>query len=115
KEIEEALLAGSIDLAVHSLKDLPTELPDGLTIAAVPLRADPRDAIVGKKLQELPPGSIAGTSSLRRIAQLTRTRPDLAIQPAPALTSNPSAATSRRASSSSTRASPRPSSSRRPD
>jgi hydroxymethylbilane synthase len=80
KEIEEALLDGSIDLAVHSLKDLPTELPEGLTLAAVPLRADARDAIVGRKLQELPPGSIVGTSSLRRIAQLKRIRPDLDYQ-----------------------------------
>ena len=81
KEIEEALLDGSIDLAVHSLKDLPTELPEGLTLAAVPLRADARDAIVGKQLQELPPGSIVGTSSLRRIAQLKRIRPDLKYEP----------------------------------
>src|SRR5947209_14598800 len=70
KEIEDALLDRSIDLAVHSLKDLPTELVEGLTIAAVPLRADARDAIVGKKLQDLVPGSVVGTSSLRRIAQL---------------------------------------------
>lgn len=81
KEIEEALLDQSIDLAVHSLKDLPTELPEGLTIAAVPIRADARDAIVGKKLQELPPGSVVGTSSLRRIAQLKRIRPDLNFEP----------------------------------
>jgi hydroxymethylbilane synthase len=80
KEIEEALLDHSIDLAVHSLKDLPTELPEGLTIAAVPIRADARDAIVGRKLQELPPGSIVGTSSLRRIAQLKRVRPDLKFE-----------------------------------
>src|SRR5579871_3825332 len=80
KEIEEALLAKTIDLAIHSLKDLPTELPEGLTIAAVPLRADARDAIVGKKLQEMPPGSIVGTSSLRRVAQLTRIRPDLKFE-----------------------------------
>jgi len=77
KEIEDALLDRSIDLAVHSLKDLPTELPEGLTVAAVPQRADARDAIVGRKLQELPPGSLVGTSSLRRIAQLRRIRPDL--------------------------------------
>ncbi len=81
KEIEEALLNGTIDLAVHSLKDLPTELPEGLTIAAVPLRADPRDAIVGRRLQELPPGSLVGTSSLRRVAQLKPLRPDLIIEP----------------------------------
>ena len=77
KEIEEALLAGAIDLAVHSLKDLPTELPEGLIIAAVPLRANAMDAIVGKKLQDLPPGSRVGTSSLRRVSQLKRIRPDL--------------------------------------
>jgi hydroxymethylbilane synthase len=81
KEIEEALLDKSIDLAVHSLKDLPTELPEGLTIAAVPIRADARDAVVGRKLQELPPGSVVGTSSLRRIAQLKRIRPDLKFEP----------------------------------
>jgi hydroxymethylbilane synthase len=80
KEIEEALLDGTVDLAVHSLKDLPTELPEGLTIAAVPLRADARDAIVGRKLQELPAGSIVGTSSLRRIAQLKPIRPDLKFE-----------------------------------
>lgn len=80
KEIEEALLAGAIDLAVHSLKDLPVEMPEGLTIAAVPLRADARDAIVGKKLQELPPGSVVGTSSLRRVAQLKPIRPDLKFE-----------------------------------
>src|SRR5271169_5613086 len=57
KEIEEALLDGSADLAVHSLKDLPTELPAGLAIAAVPQREDPRDAMVGKRLAELPAGA----------------------------------------------------------
>src|SRR5215468_891585 len=56
KEIEEALLEGRADLAVHSLKDLPTELPDGLTLAATPEREDPRDAIVGARLAELPAG-----------------------------------------------------------
>jgi len=81
KEIEEALLEKSIDLAVHSLKDLPTELPEGLILAAVPIRADARDAIVGKKLQELPPGSVIGTSSPRRIAQLKRIRRDLKFEP----------------------------------
>jgi hydroxymethylbilane synthase len=81
KEIEEALLDRSIDLAVHSLKDLPTELPEGLTLAAVPMRADARDAIVGRKLQDLPPGSVVGTSSLRRIAQMRRIRPDLQFEP----------------------------------
>lgn len=70
KEIEEALLAGSIDLAVHSLKDMPTALPAGLTLAAIPEREDPRDALIGKSLAELGPGSRVGTSSLRRAAQL---------------------------------------------
>ena len=80
KEIEEALLAGQIDLAVHSLKDLPTELPAGLTIAAIPQRAEPLDAIVGGKLRDLKFGAKVGTSSLRRIAQLKRIRPDLDLQ-----------------------------------
>jgi len=80
KEIEEALLARQIDLAVHSLKDLPTELPKGLTIAAFPQRADPRDAIVGGKLRDLKFGAVVGTSSLRRIAQLRRIRPDLILK-----------------------------------
>lgn len=80
KEIEEALLDHRIDLAVHSMKDLPTELPAGLTIAAIPNRADPRDALIGGKLRELKPGAVIGTSSLRRIAQLKRLRPDLVIK-----------------------------------
>jgi hydroxymethylbilane synthase len=80
KEIEEALLDGRIDLAVHSLKDLPTELPKGLEIAALPQRADPRDAIVGGKLRDLKPGATVGTSSLRRSAQLKLLRRDLNIQ-----------------------------------
>ena len=70
KEIEEALLAGSIDLAVHSLKDVPAEIPDGLTLAAIPEREDPRDALVGRSLDELGAGARIGTSSLRRSAQL---------------------------------------------
>jgi hydroxymethylbilane synthase len=80
REIETALLDGNIDLAVHSLKDLPTELPKGLMIAALPQRADPRDAIIGGKLRDLKFGAVVGTSSLRRIAQLKRIRPDLNIQ-----------------------------------
>jgi hydroxymethylbilane synthase len=80
KEIEEALLDGRADLAVHSLKDLPTELPAGLALAAVPEREDPHDAIVGRKLVDLPPGATVGTSSLRRAAQLRRLRPDLTIE-----------------------------------
>ncbi len=82
KEIEEALLAGSIDLAVHSLKDLPTETPAGLTIAAIPEREDPRDAIVGIRLSDLPSAAVVGTSSGRRAAQLRILRPDLCIEPA---------------------------------
>ena len=81
KEIEEALLAGAIDLAVHSMKDLPTLLPDGLLVAAVPQREDPRDALVGRKLRDLPAGCKVGTSSLRRAAQLRALRPDLEVEP----------------------------------
>src|SRR5216684_452382 len=66
KEIEEALLDGRADLAVHSLKDLPTELPAGLVLAAIPEREDPRDAVVGKRLTDLASGAKVGTSSLRR-------------------------------------------------
>ena len=80
KEIEEALLDRRIDLAVHSMKDLPTVLPRGLTIAAIPRRADPHDAIVGGKLRHLKLGATVGTSSLRRVAQLRLIRPDLNIQ-----------------------------------
>jgi hydroxymethylbilane synthase len=80
KEIEEALLNGSIDLAVHSLKDMPTEVPAGLRLAAMPVREDPRDALVGRKLDELPPRARVGTSSLRRSAQLRALRPDLQIE-----------------------------------
>ena len=81
KEIEEALLAGTIDLAVHSLKDLPTESPAGLTIAAVPEREDPRDALAGRSLSQLPQGARVGTSSGRRASQLRVLRPDLQIEP----------------------------------
>ena len=80
KEIEEALLDGRADLAVHSLKDLPTELPAGLVLAAVPEREDPRDAVVGRPLADLPAGARVGTSSLRRAAQLRRLRPDLTVE-----------------------------------
>jgi hydroxymethylbilane synthase len=79
-EIEEALAACRIDLAVHSLKDLPTELPAGFTLGATPKRADPRDVFVSKvygSLDELPEGARLGTSSLRRRAQLRSIRPDL--------------------------------------
>ena len=111
KEIEEALLDGRIDLAVHSMKDLPTRLPDGLTIAAIPERADPRDVLVAPKARGtdslppkargindlspkargtdglppkacgLPAGARVGTSSLRRQAQLLARRPDLVVVP----------------------------------
>jgi hydroxymethylbilane synthase len=84
KEIEEALLAGHIDLAVHSLKDLETWLPAGLAITCVLPRDDPRDAFLSTKaasLAALPKGARIGTSSLRRRAQLLRRRPDLTILP----------------------------------
>jgi hydroxymethylbilane synthase len=80
KEIEEALLDGRAQLAVHSLKDLPTELPEGLVLAAVPEREDPRDAVIGRKLADLPLGAKVGTSSLRRSAQLRKLRPDLVVE-----------------------------------
>jgi hydroxymethylbilane synthase len=81
REIERALLSGEIDLGVHSAKDLPTDLPDGLEIAGVPERADPRDAYVGHvtSLGEVAPGSRIGTSSLRRRAQILSRRPDLDV------------------------------------
>jgi hydroxymethylbilane synthase len=80
KEIEEALLAGEVDVAVHSAKDVPGELPEGLEIAVVPAAEDPRDAIVGaSSLDALPKGARVGTSSLRRRSQLLALRPDLAV------------------------------------
>jgi hydroxymethylbilane synthase len=84
KEIEEALLAGAIDLAVHSSKDMPTVLPAGLVLSAFLPREDPRDAFIGrtaKSIGELPQGAVVGTASLRRQALLKRARPDLAIVP----------------------------------
>jgi hydroxymethylbilane synthase len=84
KEIEEALAAGHVDLAVHSLKDLPTELPPGFEIAAITERQDPRDAFCSRhylKIEDLPQGARVGTSSLRRQAQLKAIRPDLDIHP----------------------------------
>src|ERR1041384_7608168 len=81
KEIEEALLDGRADVAVHSLKDLPAELPAGLVLSAIPEREDPRDAVIGRRLAELPAGARVGTSSLRRSAQLRKLRPDLSIEP----------------------------------
>ncbi len=80
KEIEDALLAGEIDLAVHSMKDVPTELPEGLQVAINPPREDPRDAFFsnsGKKLSEMAKGAVIGTSSLRRIAQILHAFPHL--------------------------------------
>jgi hydroxymethylbilane synthase len=84
KEIEEALAAGRVDLAVHSLKDLPTELPPGFEIAAITERQDPRDAFCSRhfaKIGDLPQKARVGTSSLRRQAQLKAIRPDLDIHP----------------------------------
>jgi hydroxymethylbilane synthase len=84
KEIDEALLAGRIDLAVHSVKDLPTWLPDEIVLACVLPRGDARDALVsmaGSRLDDLAPGIIVGTASLRRQAQLLHRRPDLQVVP----------------------------------
>ncbi|HEX4773581.1 MAG TPA: hydroxymethylbilane synthase [Bryobacteraceae bacterium] len=81
KEIEEALQQRAIDLAVHSLKDLPTEHPPGLVLAAIPEREDPRDALVGCPLDELPHAARVGTSSNRRRAQMLLLRPDLIVEP----------------------------------
>lgn len=83
EELEAALVAGDIDFAVHSLKDIPVEVPEELTIGAIPVREDPRDALLtndGKKLADLPEGAVIGTSSLRRAAQLLRQRPDIKTQ-----------------------------------
>jgi hydroxymethylbilane synthase len=82
KEIEDALLAGEVDLAVHSLKDVPTQLPDGLELCAYLERADPRDGLAsrdGRPLREQPARARVGTTSLRRQAQLRAARPDLVI------------------------------------
>jgi hydroxymethylbilane synthase len=82
KEIEEALFAGRIDCAVHSLKDMPAELPPGLVIGAIPEREDPRDAFISRKaacLADLPQGAVLGSSSLRRQAQALFQRPDLTL------------------------------------
>ena len=80
KELEDALLERRIDLAVHSMKDLPTEIPEGFVIGAICKRQDPRDALIsatGKTLEQLPPQARVGTSSLRRQSQLLHARPDL--------------------------------------
>ncbi|MBZ5498284.1 MAG: hydroxymethylbilane synthase [Acidobacteriia bacterium] len=84
REIEEALLGGKIDLAVHSMKDLPTRIPDALEIGAIPAREDARDALIAgdgcKKLDDLPRGAVIGTGSVRRQAQVLARRPDLAAR-----------------------------------
>lgn len=84
KELETALLDGRADIAVHSLKDVPMDLPDGFALACVLAREDPRDALVSNdfsSLDELPPGAVVGTSSLRRLVLLKNLRPDLRIEP----------------------------------
>ncbi len=82
KEIEEALFAGTVDIAVHSMKDMPTRLPEGLVIPCLLPREDPRDVLIGgaaRRISDLPAGAVMGTSSLRRQAQLLALRPDLRI------------------------------------
>jgi hydroxymethylbilane synthase len=84
KEIEQAMLAGEIDMAVHSMKDMPSELPEGLVNGAVPRREDPRDCLItlgAKSLKDLPQGAKVGTSSLRRASQIKSMRPDLQLEP----------------------------------
>jgi hydroxymethylbilane synthase len=83
KEIEQAMLDKEIDMAVHSMKDMPAVLPEGLTIGCVPFREDHRDALISKdnvSFKELKPGAVIGTSSLRRSSQLLKARPDLEIK-----------------------------------
>jgi hydroxymethylbilane synthase len=83
KEIENALLAGEIDLAVHSLKDVPMIIPEGLTLSAITEREEPYDVLIsrnGEKLEELPSGAVVGTSSLRRQVQIKRRRRDLRVE-----------------------------------
>ena len=84
KEIEQALLVGRIDLAVHSMKDMPAEIPAGLCIGAIPQREDPADVLVAREdfdFSNLKRGAVIGTSSLRRAAQLRHARPDISISP----------------------------------
>ncbi len=83
KELDEALLAGRIDAAIHSMKDLPTRMPAGIVLACVPAREDPRDAFIAtraKALTDLPRGATVGTASLRRQAQTLHLRPDLKVE-----------------------------------
>jgi hydroxymethylbilane synthase len=80
-QLEQELLAGNVDIAVHSLKDLPTAPPDGLVLAVTPPRADPLDALCGSTLEGLRPGARVGTGSARRIAQLKALRPDVEVVP----------------------------------
>src|ERR1700757_3372100 len=82
RELDEALLDGRIDFAVHSMKDVPTQVPDGLLLAAVPVREDPRDVLIARPrrgFRDLPDGARVGTSSPRRKAQLLAARPDLNV------------------------------------
>jgi hydroxymethylbilane synthase len=84
KEIEEALLGGDIDVAIHSMKDVPVDLPDGLIIGAIPEREDPRDVLIsreGRKMEGLPRGARIGTGSLRRKMQIKSLMPDIEIVP----------------------------------
>lgn len=84
KEVNEAVKQGKVDFAVHSLKDVPSDLSDDLSVACIPKRASPNDVLVtdnGQKLKDLAPGSVVGTSSLRRAVQLTKTKVDLNIRP----------------------------------
>jgi hydroxymethylbilane synthase len=84
RSLDEKVLDGELDAAVHSMKDMPTEQPDGLIVAGIPGRAAPGDALVtpnGRRLEELPEGATVGTSSLRRQAQIRNARPDLTVEP----------------------------------
>ena len=80
-QLEQELLAGRVDIAVHSLKDLPTAPPEGLVLAVTPPRADPLDALCGSTLEDLRPGARVGTGSARRVAQLKALRPDVEVVP----------------------------------
>src|SRR5690625_1354658 len=82
KEIETAMYNKEIDFAVHSMKDMPAVMPEGLIIGSIPVREDSRDAFISKNgltLEQLPPGAIVGTSSLRRSSQILAARPDLKV------------------------------------